>query len=923
MEGTGQAFDFQSALLQQMVAIPPGFLQLPLSGAEGFSAPPPPKGVSSRVQIQVPPPPPLMTLGRPDERAAVKAKGSCGGTCSVRRQQVPSTEAFLSPSLAPVTKGPFLATITTSSIPSVGAGKSPQVSEARSQGVCVMCGRGGEQLDKQMESSKRAPCGMCSIRNFVLPQPREFPTPMQKTDTYGEYSRSDKTVESLVVLVPPAIPKSAAVTGATCPFGGLQKQMEAQRSYGAAGPIGPSIQTPQHKDDQIDIDKQQYEVKRTLKGPCGMCSTAVPAPPPFEEPLQKTKGPCGVCSKPKAPTQMPQTEKVGVSSNREPVIEKAEKAPCGICSIKSTAQIGFEKAPCGISSKTAIEPIKMEKPPCGICSKKPAAPMEAVNVPSGICSKSVDEPVKMEKSICTICSKMPVAPMEAVDVPSGICSKSVDEPLKMEKIPCGICSKKSEVQMDMENEPVKRDKAPCGICANRSEAIMEIVKPSCGICSKSVDGPVKISKAPCGICSKKSAATMEIVKGPCGVCSKSVEQPLTSQKAPCGICSKRSAGPMGLTKGPCGICSKSVEEPVKPCGICSKGITTQLEVETGPCGKCSRGGTPFVTAEKGPCGVCSRGIEAASTDEMYEIKGPCGVCSIVQSGTFKVETEEIGGPCNICKKGLPKSPDSRDICGICKKVRAPENQGIPSDIVPCEKCTLVGAPCKICAQAPTTSSAGGSYGACKFPPSSPSNRNKTCGSCLVAPSKPSSIRSCGTCLFTPPVMGDRTCGTCMLLKPALEISTELISPIKAEPEHRLYKALPQHKDIHICSPCRYDPSPLIDEEGNVFCPQNCGCCLCPWRKRATDSQIDQIKHEKIKVCKCRMKGSIFADYTSRAKCSNTSYFDCCPCRERAEAKYLEMTGEEMWSPDDKLKERVRGDPVNLEDVVEYKRPSAP
>ncbi|XP_050341432.1 nascent polypeptide-associated complex subunit alpha, muscle-specific form [Bactrocera neohumeralis] len=991
MEGSGPAFNFQSALLQQMVGIPPGFLQLPLPGAEGLIAPPPSKGVSSKLQIQVPPPPPLMTLGGPDETTMVKTKKTCKGTCSVRRQQVASAEAFLSPSLAPVTKGPFLTTITTSSVPSVGAGKSPQVSETRSQGVCVLCGRGGEQPSRQMDASVRAPCGVCSKGKFIMPQPQpgEFHRPIQKTGTFGEYSRCDKTTESLVVLVPPAMPKSAVRTGAelssnTCPFTSLQKQMEMQRPYGAACPIGPSLLKPQQQDNQINIEKQQHDVKRPLKGPCGMCSTEVPAPPPFDEPFFKSKGPCGVCSKPKPAVQKSQEEKIrplttpsehikpkGICSNRQEnpceicpkksaapnefgnppcgvcskavvVAVKTEKTPCGICSKKSMAPIEVMNAPCGISSKAMDEPvtlaktpcgicskaidvaIKTEKTPCGICSKKSTAPMEDMNAPCGVC-------LQMEKPPCGICSKKSTAPMEDMNAPCGVClqmekppcgicskkSTTAMETIKpcgvcteLEKPPCGICSKRSEAPMEM-----KTSKVPCGICSKRSVTPIEVVKGPCGVCSKSVDAPVKTGKAPCGICSKTLETPIEVVKGPCGVCSKSVKSPAKTETAPCGICSKRSAGPVTVVKGPCGVCSKAVEEPIKPtkpCGICSKDATAPLEVETGPCGICSRGVTPFVIEEIGPCGICSRGVESTVTHDnlsapMQEIMGPCGICSQLVSGTPTVEAEETEGPCNICKKG-PTKPDSRDICGICKKMRAPESQAISAV-----------APCQICGQGPTTTSAGRTCGTCNFTPSSPSSGNKSCGSCLVAPPKSSNIRTCGTCMLQPPTRSGRTCGTCMVI-PTTEAMAE-ISPKVESVEHRVYKALPQHKDIHICSPCRYDPSPLIDEEGNVFCPHNCGCCLCPWRKRATDSQIDQIKHEKIKVCKCRMKGSIFADYTSRAKCSNTSYFDCCPCRERAEAKYLEMTGEEMWSPDDKLKERVRGEPVNLEDVVEYKRTS--
>uniref|UniRef100_W8AK45 Uncharacterized protein n=1 Tax=Ceratitis capitata TaxID=7213 RepID=W8AK45_CERCA len=830
------AYNFHAALLQQMAGIPPGFLHFPpMQPAEGFAIPIPPtsKEVSSKVQIQVPQSTPLMTLGGPIEATTTpKSKGHCTGTCSVgRRVPEPSVEAFLSPSLAPVTKGPFLTTLATSSVPSVG----PQMSsETRSQGVCVLCGRSGEPQGKPVEIDWKPPCGICSKgEKFVPPQPREFPSASQRKGTCGgDYSQGDRTAEPLVVLVPPVISKPMVmgkVSSNLCSVGGTQRQEPFGGFQGTVCHIGLTKAKPtQQSVSQV----KQEESKRHLRGPCGKCSTAPPVPPPLEEPLSKVNGPCGVCSKPIAMLpEIPKPEKVFPSSSttcfKDEVVEKPEQ---------------LERSPC-------------EGPPA-----------------------------QTTKSTCTLCSKRSEIPVKSQ---CGICSGGRPAPMDAEKAPCGICSAKDQ-------EAARGEKAPCGIC------------------SKKLDAIVTEEKAPCGICSKRAETQLE--KGPCGICAKRSKAPIISEKA--------------------------------PCGICSKGVPAPADVEIGPCGTCSRGMTPYVVEEKGPCGICSRGAEPTQVDEqdnvqMEEVKGPCGVCSRLQPATVlpptpmnnpkapcgictptRQERLEVKGPCNICKRGPVQ--EERDICGICKKTRLPGTPpAIPTDIQPCGKCASVGAPCKICnpSAGPSSAAGTGACGACNFiAPVAPSSRSKTCGSCLTSPPKPSNIRTCGTCLPAMPPIIDRTCGTCLAL-PEVTPTDIVAVPEEKVPERRIYKALPQHKDIHICSPCHYDPSPLIDEDGNVFCPRECGCCLCPWRKRATDSQIDQIKHEKIKVCKCRMKGSIFADYTSRAKCSNTSYFDCCPCRERAEAKYLEMTGEEMWSPDDKLKERVRGEPVNLEDVAEYKRAS--
>ncbi|KAL9873196.1 uncharacterized protein ACN2A1_014316 [Glossina fuscipes fuscipes] len=139
-----------------------------------------------------------------------------------------------------------------------------------------------------------------------------------------------------------------------------------------------------------------------------------------------------------------------------------------------------------------------------------------------------------------------------------------------------------------------------------------------------------------------------------------------------------------------------------------------------------------------------------------------------------------------------------------------------------------------------------------------------------------------------------------------------------KPPRKTYRlAFPQHRDLEICRKCRFEPSPLIDQDGRVFCPGNCGCCLCPWRPRATPSMEDALKHSKFKVCKCRERGTIFTTFAKiNSDCSQISYFDACPCREIAEAKHLKLYGFEMWDVNDVLLEKFRGNVVYLKDVKE-------
>lgn len=145
------------------------------------------------------------------------------------------------------------------------------------------------------------------------------------------------------------------------------------------------------------------------------------------------------------------------------------------------------------------------------------------------------------------------------------------------------------------------------------------------------------------------------------------------------------------------------------------------------------------------------------------------------------------------------------------------------------------------------------------------------------------------------------------------------APKAPKPPRKLFHlAYPQHQDIpDICRRCRFSPSPLIDKDGRVFCPGNCGCCLCPWRPRATHSLEDILNHTKFKVCKCIERGTIFTQFdTPNSSCSQMSYFDACPCREKAEAVHLKMYGFEMWDTDETLLQKFRGNLIYLTDVTE-------
>lgn len=139
--------------------------------------------------------------------------------------------------------------------------------------------------------------------------------------------------------------------------------------------------------------------------------------------------------------------------------------------------------------------------------------------------------------------------------------------------------------------------------------------------------------------------------------------------------------------------------------------------------------------------------------------------------------------------------------------------------------------------------------------------------------------------------------------------TPILMDIKPPEKKRYYQALPQHKDFSNCAPCRFSPSPIMDEEGNVFCPGNCGCCQCAWKVRSFDKNDE---HVNVKVCRCVQRGTIFTNFDERENCSQTSYFDFCPCREKAEAKFLQLYSCEMWSTPD----ATRGPEITLDEIEE-------
>ncbi|XP_053958785.1 uncharacterized protein LOC128863577 isoform X1 [Anastrepha ludens] len=971
MEGPGQAFDLHAALLQQMTVVQAGFMPFPFKGDDDLpKEAPPTQGTSSKVTIQA-----------PATALVSTTKKLCGEVCTIESLQTPSVDPFLTPSLAPVTKGPFLATIAASSVPSVAVSKEQQLPESASRGVCALCGKGGENSNMQPQSANRTPCRMCSKGKSVPPHPLKFPSQSQKIGC-GKCSKGQVSPAELMPpmpkLIEPGIAADAEPNMETkaskrlCNISSLpplseQKEPLLKSSCGII--CSKTSSTPFPKERGISQEQQALKP---------------PPPPPLLEPLTNVKRTCGICSK-----------KQTVSQDVPPVTKELSE---GLMSTMSAPSVLSQIKPCNVCTKTAGLPRSQQQAelddsaenktnPCGVCTKRiccscsrgvagsmtnAPASIEFEKGPSGICSQGAPINVSEEKGACGVCSRAAPAPMQAEKGPCGICSRGAAPLAIEEKGPCGICSR-GAAPLAIE------EKGPCGICSRRASKSMTEEKGPCGICLRATVAPIQAEKGPCGVCSRGAASVVTEEKGPC-ICSLQAPKTMVEEKGPCGVCSRAAAAPIQPEKGPCGVCSrgaapvgmeergpcicslqapKTMVEEKGSCGVCSRAAAATMQAEKGPCGVCSRGAAPSAVEEKGPCGICSRGAAPLAIEEkgpcgicsrrasksMTEEKGPCGICSRATATPMQADK----GPCGICSRGVtPGGVEEKGPCGICSR-RAPkcmaEEKGAcaissrpTAEKGPCGICSKRKGerkPCGVCLRGPTSPNQEikGPCTICKKSPT-PAVSAEAQSLCVICkkiqvPEELSKIATCSIC--SKPISPDTAsvniqpcgqCGSvgapCGMCAPDASESENAKEPVPVS-QTKYYKALPQHKDIHICSPCRYDPSPLMDEEGNVFCPHNCGCCLCPWRKRATDSQIEQVKHEKIKVCKCRMRGSIFSDYTSRAKCSNTSYFDCCPCREKAEAKYLEITGEEMWSVNERMGARIRGEPVNLEDVVEYKR----
>lgn len=145
-----------------------------------------------------------------------------------------------------------------------------------------------------------------------------------------------------------------------------------------------------------------------------------------------------------------------------------------------------------------------------------------------------------------------------------------------------------------------------------------------------------------------------------------------------------------------------------------------------------------------------------------------------------------------------------------------------------------------------------------------------------------------------------------------ESTSEGADTVKSESETKTkYRlAFPQHKDLDLCVPCRFHPSPLINSQGEVFCPRNCGCCLCPWKKphKPNDADSSTDHNSFIKVCRgCRQRNTIFTESQSRNSMCASSGFDFCPCKVKAEAKHIELYNTEMRDENGELT-----NPMNLQ-----------
>lgn len=88
---------------------------------------------------------------------------------------------------------------------------------------------------------------------------------------------------------------------------------------------------------------------------------------------------------------------------------------------------------------------------------------------------------------------------------------------------------------------------------------------------------------------------------------------------------------------------------------------------------------------------------------------------------------------------------------------------------------------------------------------------------------------------------------------------------------------PQQRNIKVCVPCYCDACPLFDDEGNVNCPEKCGCCTCAY----TINEANPEDRTELELCRCTSKTQfniIGRSYVSRCQCSRR--VDLCPCRDK-------------------------------------------
>lgn len=88
---------------------------------------------------------------------------------------------------------------------------------------------------------------------------------------------------------------------------------------------------------------------------------------------------------------------------------------------------------------------------------------------------------------------------------------------------------------------------------------------------------------------------------------------------------------------------------------------------------------------------------------------------------------------------------------------------------------------------------------------------------------------------------------------------------------------PQQRDISVCVPCYCDTCPLFDNDGNLICPEQCGCCTCAY----TINESNPEDRTELELCRCTSKtqfNTIGRSHVSRCQCSRR--VDLCPCRDK-------------------------------------------